>query len=145
MKSFGPVVILMLTAFGGTAAGQAMVGYGLGAARAATTAAPAAALGKTIAKSWKNLDSVSKKAESSSVAAVAKPAVHYEDPSKIEDGISYSDLVKRFGPPNLQITLDDGSRTLTYLGKSGNAELVVRDGKVGSVDVRRVQTAALSN
>ncbi len=145
MKSFAPVVFLMLTAFGGTAAGQSMVGYGLGAARAATTAAPAASLGKVIAKPWKTLETVSKTAPSRSAAIPAKPVVHYEEPGKIEDGISYSDLLKRFGPPTLQITGDDGARTLTYLGKGGNAELVVRDGKVGSVDIRRVQTAAISH
>ncbi len=139
MKRFGPVVFLMLTVFGGTAVGQAMVGYGLGAARAATTIAPARAAGKSLDKPWKKLETAAKSAPSTKAAAAA----NYEDPARIEAGIAYSDLIRRFGRPSMEITGEDGASTLTYLGKSAHAELVVRDGKVASADVRRIGHAAL--
>jgi hypothetical protein len=128
MKQFGPVVLLALTAFGGTAAGQAMVGYGLGAARATTTIAPARGIGKALDKPWKKLETVA--------STKSAPLATYEDPGKIEAGLAYTDLIRRFGRPSLEITGEDGVRTLTYLGKNSNAELVVRDGKVASADCR---------
>lgn len=130
MKQYGPVILLALTAFGGTAAGQAMVGYGLGAARAVTSIAPAQGIGKALERPAKRLQTITRSADST-VFTRAQLAAHYEDPAKIEAGISYTDLLRRFGPPTLQITGDDGVRTLTYLAKSCHLQLVVRDDKVG--------------
>jgi hypothetical protein len=156
MRRYGPVVFLMATAFGGTAAAQSMVGYGLGAAGASTATAPARGIGKTMGKAWENTGktvksetpgTVSRRSRSTRTSteskAKAAPLVNYEDPGKIEAGLTYADLIRRFGPPSMQITAEDGACTLTYLGKGVQAELVVKDSKVGSVAVHRVQQAAL--
>ena len=145
MKQFGPVVFLILTSFAGTAAGQAMVGYGLGAAGAAIGTSPAAGIGKAIGKAWESAGKTTNTAKTASSTAIAssaakaKPeaAAHHEDLAKIEAGIAYTDLVRRFGRPSMEITGDDGTRTLTYLGKPSSAELVLRGEKVESVDIRR--------
>ena len=155
MREYGPVVFLMLAVCGGTASGQSMVGYGLGAASASTAAAPARGAGKAMSKAWENAGKTAKSGDlepagrtSRSAArrvetkTTAAPPVNYEDPGKIEEGITYAELIRRFGPPSMQITGEDGGRTLTYLGKGDHAELVVKDGKVGSVEIRRVQRAA---
>ncbi len=145
MKRYGPVIFLMVTTFAGVAAGQAMVGYGLGAARAVTTAAPARSIGKSLDKAWESAGKTLKQAPSTARAEArtkAAPAVNYEDPGKIEAGLTYADLIRRFGPPSMQITGEDGARTMTYLGKGAHAELVVKDGKVGSVDIESTRQAA---
>lgn len=143
MRQYGPVMILMLGACG-TAAGQAMVGYGMGAANATTTAAPARAIGRALEgvtrSSSHRIETLRGDPEP---VARPKPAVHYEDPANIQTGMSYAELTHRFGPPSLTITGDDGTRMLTYMSKSAHAELVLKAGKVASVDVERIQHNAL--
>lgn len=137
----------------GTAAGQAAVEYGLGAARAATTAAPAKSVGKTISGLAGRLDKAVKagqqRSDAKPVAAItAKPAAqtptpsahtpplpapNWEDPSGIQTGLSYGELVHRFGPPALEITGAAG-RSLTYSGKNGAFQLGVQDQKVTSIE-----------
>ena len=64
--------------------------------------------------------------------AVAKPV--YEDPQKIQAGITYEDLMHRFGPPAMRWTEESGATKLTYLTKAGPIELqFAADGKVSSV------------
>jgi hypothetical protein len=146
----------------GTAAGQAAVEYGLGAGRAATSTAPAAkGIGSTISGLADSLERMvnggkkgsdpepvatpapNKAAKKSPAAAKARavavvtapppaPKPNWEDPSGIRTGISYAELVRRFGPPALAITDEDG-RTLTYAGTSGSVQLQVEDGQVTSV------------
>ena len=56
----------------------------------------------------------------------------WEDPKGIASGLSYGELVRRFGPPAMQITDETGS-SLTYPGPGGAYQVVVRDEKVASV------------
>ena len=63
----------------------------------------------------------------------ARPAVtHWEDPKGIATGLSYGDLVRRFGPPAMEIT-GDGARSLTYPGPSGGYQIELRGEKVASI------------
>jgi hypothetical protein len=136
-------------AMAATAAGQATVEAGLGAARAATSTAPAAGLGKAISGLAGSFNGALKGGQPDAdarpavktLAAPAKTAgsdgapagaAKWEDPSGIEAGLSYDELVRRFGPPNLAITGDTG-RTLTYAGKSGTFHVEVEEEKVTSV------------
>ena len=139
----------------GTAAGQAAVEAGLGAARAATTAAPASGVGKAIGGLAGSLDKALKAGQQGSdrqpaAAATAGPAAKtapasahaaasppppapkWEDPSGIETGLGYQELVRRFGPPSLEISGEMG-RSLTYSGKSGAFHLDVQDDRVTSI------------
>ena len=127
---------------------QATVEAGLGAGRAATSAAPARGIGKAMSGLAGKLGDTLKAGQQNSGAAspvtvvtmaapaekeTPKPAANWEDPSRIEVGLSYADLVRRFGPPALEITGETG-KSLTYAGKSGTLQLEVRDDKVTAVD-----------
>jgi hypothetical protein len=127
----------------GTAAGQAVVEAGLGAAGAATTtAAPARGIAKSIGGMAGSLDKLIKAqpesdtqtpATPTALAHAAPPAsVKWEDPTGIETGITYEELVRRFGPPTMEITGETG-KSVTYAGKGGTVRLDVQDGKVTAV------------
>jgi hypothetical protein len=144
----------------GPAAGQAAVEYGLGAARAATTVAPAKGAGQVIGGLAGSLEKAVKAGQQRSDAqpaatTTAKPAVeksssaaktesplahispppapNWEDPSGIQTGLSYQELIRRFGPPALEITGERG-RSLAYSGKNGVFQLQVQDDKVTSIE-----------
>ncbi len=137
-------------AMAGAAAGQAMVETGLSAARAATATAPAAGLGKSIQGLAGGLDKALQAEQPGSEAApspgaaapAAKPpspgeakpaeAAKWEDPGAITAGLSYTELLRRFGPPSLEITGETG-RTLTYSAKGGAFHVRVEDDRVASV------------
>lgn len=146
----------------GTAAAQATVEYGLGAARGSMSAAPAKGVGNAIGGLAGTLEKLFKSGPSGPEAEPAKPAPArktvtksapaaakaktpapqaepapppkpaWEDPAGIETGMSYPELVRRFGPPALAITGDEG-RLLTYSGKSGSLQLEVQDDLVTSI------------
>jgi hypothetical protein len=146
-------------AMAGPAAGQAVVETGLGAARAATTAGPAKGIGKSISglsaldKALKPGQPVSDEQTPASTTAkpadktTAKPAdkttptsastsaasqPNWEDPSGVEPGLGYEELVRRFGPPAMAIT-NAAERSLTYRGKDGVFQVEVRDGAVTAI------------
>ena len=143
---------------------QTGVEYGLGAGRAATSTAPAAGIGKTMgglagtldktlkqgegsdastaapaakraatAKKAASPDTAASKATAASVPAAA-PAPSYEDPKKIETGMEYDELVRRFGPPSMEATNESGGKLLTYAGKDGTSQVEVKEGKVSAVN-----------
>jgi len=137
----------------GSAAAQATVESGLGAARAVTTTAPARGIGKSMSGLAGSLDKVLKGGQQSSneqpaAAVSAKPAtrtgatspktspppvMNWEDPSGIEPGLAYDELVRRFGPSSMAITAG-AERSLTYRGKDGVFQVKVQDGVVTSIE-----------
>jgi hypothetical protein len=62
--------------------------------------------------------------------AVFVPARIYEDPKGIRAGMASDELVRRFGPPTLEVTGASRRSTLTYAGKEGFIELQLQDEKV---------------
>ena len=149
------VPILFFAACLGALHAQATVEYGLGAGRAATTAAPAKDLGKSIAGVLGSLDKTLKNAKSSaetlsitagSSGAEAKPAAPpkiYEDIKKAEVGTDYDTLISRFGPASLEAAGEDGAKKLTYSGKDGTTRIEVKDGKVTAIDTLKPQASVL--
>lgn len=144
----------------GTAAGQATVESSLGTAGAVTTAAPARGIGdalsglagsleKTVGD-WQH-DSDAKPGGTVTIAMPAKrtapvakarsraanvpppPAPKWEDPSGIQAGLSYAEVVRRFGPPTMQL-MDDEGLSLSYSGKDGAFQVHVCDEKVTSIE-----------
>jgi hypothetical protein len=131
---------------------QAMVENALGAGRAATTTAPAAGVGKSVNGLAGAVDSLLKAAPgaaSSSAPAVQnvhgtstrgtvlpapRPGAKYEDPVKIEAGMAYEDVLRRFGPPSLQFTDGPDSISLNYRSKQGPVRVEMEAGKVSAVD-----------
>ena len=144
----------------GTAAGQAAVESSVIAAGTSTAAASAAGIGgaisglastfeKTVRAGQQDSDansiiviSAPAAGKRSSTAARKRlrstdtppaPAKKWEDPGGIQAGLSYGDLVRRFGPPSMEIVGDEG-RSLTYSGPNGAFQVEVRDEKVASVE-----------
>lgn len=151
----------------GTASAQTMVEYGLGASRAATTTAPANGIGKSLSGLAGSLDKAIKAAgaqnsetkpaaatatatkatatvkeplttPTTSVDNVPVPAPSWEDPSGIDSGLGYDELIRRFGPSSMAIT-DGTEKMLTYRGKDGMFQVRVQDGTVRSIDKPKPQ------
>ena len=73
------------------------------------------------------------------IAAPAKPAapaVVYEDPAGIREGMDRADLIRRFGEPAMRVTTGAGRESLTYAAKGRSVEVEMRDGKVASVQTK---------
>jgi hypothetical protein len=157
--------LMMVLAVPGIVRAQAAVETGLGAGRAAATAAPARSVGKQIGGAWGALDSAIKSGQDASSSQTVSPAparstrrsvparkaapsippapaVAYADPSLISAGLAYDDLVKRFGPPSMEITLGPDKRMLQYVAKTGTAQLEVEDGKVKTVTTSKSEPPA---
>jgi len=122
------------------------------AARAATTAAPAKGVGKSLSGLAGGLEKALKaqspsSVEQPSVAAASPaaqrslaatntapaPASNWEDPGAIDVGITYDELVRRFGPYSMAIS-DSTQKVLTYRGKTGTFQVGMQDGKVTAVE-----------
>ena len=57
----------------------------------------------------------------------------YEDPRRIQAGIPYEEMVRRFGPPSIKITEQSGRSTLSYFSRPNLVQVEVQDGRVISV------------
>jgi hypothetical protein len=140
-------ILILCFAAGLSLSAQTMVEAGLGAARATTSTAPAAGLGKSMAGMLSNLDKTLKaadKAASSETIILPKetpaaPAKTYEPIKNAETGLAYEELIERFGPPSLEIAAGPGVKKLTYSGKEGTTRIEVKDGKVSTIDTVKPQ------
>lgn len=130
----------------GLAYGQAAVEAGLGASRAATSTAPAKGIGKSMSGLAGSLDKALKPAQKEAAeeptpalapvvrAAKAAPVTQkFEDAGGIDVGLAYDELLRRFGPASMAMTLG-AERSLSYAGKEGMFQVTVQDGKVKSVE-----------
>jgi hypothetical protein len=155
-------LLLVLIALPIVAAAQAAAEAGLAAGRSATMAAPARNAGKSMAGAWGSLDGALKAGQSTAdssktpsapaprsgpAAKDAKkpsaPAPVYDDPNKIQAGLTYEELLKRFGPPSMEITVEAGKKSLGYTAKDGSIQLEVEGGKVTSVDKTKPQQSSV--
>ena len=66
-------------------------------------------------------------------AAEPKAEVSFEDPSTIAQGLEYEELVRRFGPPSLQLTTGPTDATLSYVRNQKSVGVIMHNGKVASV------------
>jgi len=71
------------------------------------------------------------------------PARTYEDPKGIQTGMADEELVRRFGPPSLEVTGASSARLLTYSGKNGLFQLELRNQKVTRVTAMTPQQVAV--
>jgi hypothetical protein len=62
-----------------------------------------------------------------------KAASPLEDPSGIQEAMEYGEILHRFGPPSLKLTTGPGEETLSYARKDLMVNVLVRNGKVASV------------
>ena len=147
------VSFVLLAAFGGVARAQAVTEYDSEISRSATTGKKAIHISNEIGGVWRSLDKTLKASSDEPVGsqatssgrttqraharaisrgasrAPAAAAIH-EDPRGIQPGMSYEELVRRFGRPDFEVTAGPGTTTLSYLRKDGAIDLELQDGKV---------------
>lgn len=147
------IPLMLLAASCGAASAQAVTEYDSVVSRSTTTASKANHIGNEIGGIWRSLDKTLKAPENhaGSKGTTSKgtaqrtpgrsgrrsgsrpPATVREDLARIQPGITYADLVRRYGPPSFEVTAGPGTRTLTYLRKEGSVDLELQDGKVTKV------------
>ncbi len=157
----------LLSAFGGAARAQAVTEYDSEISRSATTGKKANHISNEIGGVWRSLDKTLKASSDEHVGsqemssgrttqrahprsisrgtsgAPATAATH-EDPSRIQPGISYEELLRRFGRPDFEVTTGPGTTTLSYLRKDGGTiDLELQDGKVIKVASAKPQELAV--
>jgi hypothetical protein len=138
------------------AAAQAAVEAGIGAAAASIGSSGARGAGKGIAGAFGSLNETLKSGGAKTVTpeaskpaarkaagksssknapapAVVEPAPAYEDAMQIEKGIGREELVRRFGPPAMQIASGSDEQTMSYFSSGGVVHLELQAGKVVSV------------
>ncbi|HXA48915.1 MAG TPA: hypothetical protein VNV86_01355 [Candidatus Acidoferrum sp.] len=148
--------ILSFLLLAGTLYGQAAVEAGLGASRAATSTAPAAGIGKSIAGAFGSLNKTLNGGQSgdpvttevitvrSTLATQPKPSGKtYENIAKAEVGLEYDALIQRFGPAALEVAGEGGVKKLTYPGKDGSTQVEVKEGKVSAVNLPKAQPGVM--
>ena len=65
--------------------------------------------------------------------AVARPTPSYEDATRIEKGMGQEELLRRFGPPAMQIASGSDAQTMSYISGGGVVQLELQAGTVISV------------
>ena len=159
------VSFVALAAFGGVARAQAVTEYDSEISRSVTTGRKANHISSEIRGVWHSLDKTLKASQEdvgaqepppavtpqrargrSTVLVASRPsatATTHEDPSGIQPGISYAELVRRFGRPDFEVTASPGTTTLTYFRKDGSVDLELQDGKVTKVVPAKPQEIAV--
>jgi hypothetical protein len=66
-------------------------------------------------------------------ASTSTPAVSYEDPAGIQEGMDNAELLRRFGPPSMKYSSTAGEQTLCYTRPDHSLDVQLRDGKVASI------------
>ena len=61
------------------------------------------------------------------------PQPRYEDAAGIQKGMGSDELLRRFGPPVMQIAGGGNATTMTYLSKAGMVQVELQGGKITSV------------
>jgi hypothetical protein len=66
-------------------------------------------------------------------ASPSAPAVSYEDPAGIQEGMDYAQILQRFGPPSMKYSSTAGEQTLCYTRPDHSLDVQLRDGKVAGI------------
>jgi hypothetical protein len=161
------VSFALVAAFGGPARAQAVTEYDSEISRSATTGSKANHISNEIGGVWRSLDKTLKASaeehvgsqETSSVRttqraprrSISRRAFRSsantgtrEDPSGIQPGISFAELLRRFGRPDFEVTDSTGTTTLSYLRKDGTIDLELQDGNVIKVASAKPQEIAVA-
>jgi hypothetical protein len=144
------------------AAGQAAAEAGIGAAASSIGSSGAQGVGKGIAGAFGGLNEALKSTGSAGAGKTAAPvstkpaemrrstgkassakkppapvmivpAPSYEDAAQIQKGIGHEELLRRFGPPAMQIASGSDEQTMSYFSSAGVVQLELQGGKVISV------------
>ncbi len=162
-RPFSPIWISLaaLAALAGEANAQAVTEYDSEISKSATTANKGNHISGEIRGVWGSLDKTLKTSHEDvgsqearpsrmrqrahsrmAIQAASRPpavAATHEDPTGIQPGIGYAELVRRFGRPDFEVTAGPGTTTLTYFCKDGSIDLELQDGKVVKVAPPKAQ------
>ena len=155
---------VLAAAFCGAARAQAVTEYSSMASKSATVGNRANGITKEIGGVWANLDKTIKSQDPGSsqgttpsrpvkrapimsprksTPTVAAVATIHEDPSLIQPGLSYEEVIRRFGPPSFAVSTDTSTKTLTYPGKDGDIDVELLDGRVTKVATAKAPEVAV--
>jgi hypothetical protein len=158
------IVVPTLLALAGVLAGQAMIEHGIASGGAGIGAASSRNVSKSVSGITNKLDQVlqtggpgalapNDRGTSASTRPMQftkvpafdsyEPGRKYEDPKAIQKGIANDELIRRFGPPALQITGVPAGRCWTYSHKESVVQLDVNGEKVSAVDSMNPRQAAV--
>lgn len=151
---------LLLAAFCGCVRSQAVTEYGSMASKTATIGKRAASISDNIGGVWGNLDKTVKGTPDPSRPQSTRPARNqprasgkvlrraraaaavYEDPTRIQSGMGYAELIRRFGPGSYEVATSPGTKTVVYPGKKGDITVDLLDEKVSRVTLPAAQQAS---
>jgi hypothetical protein len=154
-------LLLLLTAFCGAVNAQVVTEYGSMASKSATVGKRAASISNNIGGVWGSLDKTVRGAPDQLTSQPAPPArvsrqrapvklkrrspavaaVH-EDPTRIQAGIGYSELMSRFGRGSYEVATGPATKTVVYPGKNGDIHVDLLDEKVSRVILPQPQQVA---
>jgi hypothetical protein len=155
----------LVAAFSGAAKGQAVTEYGGMSRHSVTTTTRTIGPSKQINGIWSGLDKTLKGVPNDAGSPATQPGATvqrppararktarargvtavYESPARVQPGMSYREVVRRFGPPAYQVATGPGTMALAYLRKDGNVDIELQDARVIKVaGARRQQIAAVS-
>jgi hypothetical protein len=163
MEKSAPKIAMAFVLVAGSCAAaraQAVTEYGSMASKSATVGQRANNISKSIGGVWGRLDktiksqdpgsSGSSQGTSQSRTAQRTPvrsrrrntrtaATIHEDPSRIQTGLGYEEVIRRFGPATFEVSTGPRTRTLAYPGI--DVELV--DGRVTKLAPAKTQEVAV--
>jgi hypothetical protein len=165
-KAAPKIAIGFVLAAGFCAAGraQAVTEYGSMASKSATVGQRANNISKSIGGVWGNLDKTIKSQDhgSSGSSPGTSPgptaqraparsrrrntrtgATIHEDPSHIQTGLGYEEVIRRFGPASFEVSTGPGTKTLAYPSKDGGVDVELLDGRVTKVAPAKTQEVAV--
>ena len=143
---------------------QSVTEYGSMASKSSTVGRRADSIGEQIGGVWGTLDKTIKSQErgtsqeASPDRTVERPAAqarrrstrgtrtartNYEDPSRIQPGLGYEELIRRFGPASFEVSTGPGAKTLAYPAKDGDIDIELLDGNVTKVARMKAQEVAI--
>lgn len=142
---------------------QAITEYGSMASKSATVGKRADNISKSIGGVWGSLDKTIKSqdhgadgAQGTSQGRTAQrtpvrsrrrntrtaETIH-EDPSRIQTGLGYEEVIRRFGPASFEVSTGPRTKTLAYPGKDGGIDVELLDGRVTKVAPAKAQEVAV--
>src|SRR5271169_4607657 len=167
MGNSAPKIAIVLVLAGGfcaAARAQAVTEYGSMVSKSATVGQRANNISKSIGGVWGNLDKTIKSQDrggsgaspgaSQSQTAQRRPvrsrrrntptaAASHEDPSRIQAGLGYDEVIRRFGPASFEVSTGPGTKTLAYPSKDGGIDVELLDGRVTKVAPAKTQEVAV--
>jgi hypothetical protein len=153
--------LVLAAGFCAAARAQAVTEYGSMASKSATVGQRANNISKSIGGVWGNLDKTIKSQDPGSSQGTSQgrtaqrtpvrsrrrntrtAATIHEDPSRIQTGLGYEEVIRRFGAASFEVSTGPGTKTLAYPGKGGGIDVELVDGRVTKVAPAKTQEVAV--